>query len=315
MPPTTITFILGPTAGGKSGLALAYASDWQNRHQKPAVIINCDAMQLYQALEIITARPTRAQTQTIPHELYGVIAADHLATAAWWRGEALRQIDHYRATHKIIIVGGTGLYANSLISGLSPIPDIAPRFRAEAQKILQSSGLAAFHHDLATIDPASAQKIRATDSQRMIRAVEIFLATGKPLSYFQALPKLPPPDYLQFKTFVVAPPRGEIYDRINRRVHQMIAQNALAEIAAVKNADPTLPMMKAIGVKQLIDHLNGGCALEAAIISIQSATRAYAKRQMTWFRHQLPMPIWLESADMAENLSRLIALDEAANLN
>ena len=307
-----ITFILGPTASGKSDLALAFAQSLRRLYHQKSIIINCDAMQLYRDLSIITARPTQDQTRQWPHELFGILPAAFPASAACWRDQALELIEKYRHTHRIIIVGGTGLYANSLLQGLSPIPNIAPEFRAHASDMLQQIGAESFHQYLSEIDPISAKTIRPSDTQRMIRAVEIFLATDQPISHFQSLPKIPAPAYLIFQNFVLSPPRAQLHHRINLRVTKMVENHALDEINAIRNDDPALPMMKAIGVKEFIRHLQGEIPLELAVQQVQAASRAYAKRQMTWFRHQLSDAIWLESSDLTENLTKMIALDALA---
>ncbi|MDI9409529.1 MAG: tRNA (adenosine(37)-N6)-dimethylallyltransferase MiaA [Candidatus Pacebacteria bacterium] len=283
----TIPILLGPTASGKSHLALEWARQQGERSSAPPQIINADAMQHYQPLRIITARPSPSDEAEFTHRLYGVLAAEQVATAAWWRNQVLA-ILRQDPTRPTIIVGGSGLYIQALTDGLSPIPNIPPQFRTEASERLESIGHESFHAEIARFDPTAAATIRVSDRQRMIRAWEVFAATKRPLSQWQAEPRIGKPADFDFKLQLLTPPRAIVVERINRRVLSMIEDGAVAEVANLMDnlpkLPPDLPMMKAIGVSSLLDYLNGTIDLPAAISEIQSQTRAYAKRQMTWIR-------------------------------
>jgi len=283
-----VLVIAGPTASGKSGLAVAIAE------RLDGTVINADALQLYRELEILTARPDPAALARAPHRLYGMLAADDACSAARWRALALETIAAV-APRLPILVGGTGLYLRALLRGLAPLPAVPASVRAAATARRAALGPAAFHREVATRDPATAARLPVGDRQRLIRAWEIFEATGRPWSAWLAEPDEPPPAGLRFAVMVVAPPRVELYRAIDRRLLDMVARGALDEVRAVMDRDPALPIHKALGLRELARHLRGETPLDAALATAQQATRNYAKRQMTWLRHQLPEASWFDA--------------------
>ncbi len=287
MPPSPVSrkplvvVIAGVTASGKSAHALNHAQ------QHNGVVINADSQQVYAGIPIVTAQPTLQEQQLVAHRLYGYMPPTRALSAGAWREHAVTAIEETLAAGKVpIITGGTGLYLKTLMQGLSPIPDVPPEYRQAATKMLEEEGREAFYGYLATIDPAAAARLKVGDTQRLIRAVEVFLATGKSLSFWQAQPATPAPYH--FQTTVLLPDRALLYERINARFNQMIAAGAVAEVEALlaQNIPATLPAMKAVGVPELAGYIRGEWMLEAAITQAQQASRNYAKRQYTWFRNQ-----------------------------
>jgi tRNA dimethylallyltransferase len=281
--------IAGPTASGKSALALDLAAE------EDAVIINGDSMQVYRDLPILTAQPDHAALQAVPHRLYGVLPLDDPATAVRWAELALREIETAAAARKLpILVGGTGLYLKALLEGFAPIPEIDPKFRDEAKARLAELGAAGLHAALAARDPETAAKLRASDSQRLMRAWEVLEGTGKPLAWWQKQPSVPPRSEqgpIAAISFVVNPARADLYAACNDRLIAMVAKGALDEVraalAAYPGADTDRAGFKALGFPELRRHIQGELSLEAAVAAAQQTTRNYAKRQGTWFRHQL----------------------------
>jgi len=283
--------IAGPTASGKSALALELAC----RHG--GVIINTDSMQVYRDLRVITARPSAAEEAEVPHRLYGTIDAAVNFSAGAWVNEAAQQLQEARAQKMLpIFTGGSGLYFKALIRGLSAVPPIAPLVRDDVRARLERDGPEALHAELKLRDPAAADRLKPRDRSRIARALEVVLATGRPLTdwHRDGLPPLLPPDNLI--ALFLAPERDALYARIDARFGAMLNTGALEEVAALasRKLDPLLPAMKAHGVPALIRHLNGELSLEQAAVIGRADTRHYAKRQFTWFRHQLPEFGWVK---------------------
>lgn len=284
-----VIFLGGPTASGKSALALTLAE------QLGGVVINADSMQVYDALRVVTARPDAADEARAPHLLYGYRPAAPACSAADWATDATRAVERaWEAGQLPIVTGGTGLYFRTLIAGISPIPDIPAAVRAEIRARLEQEGAATMHALLTARDPAIARRLEPGDSQRIARALEVEAATGRPLSDWQREPnqggldKDPGLDPLRL---VLTPARAVLYERCDRRLRLMMTeQGGLAEIAALKARalDPALPVMKALGVPEFLRHLDGELDFETALMLGQTATRQYAKRQLTWFRNQFP---------------------------
>ncbi|MFO1059896.1 MAG: tRNA (adenosine(37)-N6)-dimethylallyltransferase MiaA [Dongiaceae bacterium] len=299
-PPHPVLVIAGPTAGGKSALALAAAEAFGG------TVINADSLQVYRELAILTARPDAAAEARLPHRLYGVLPAAERCSAGRWAGLAAAAIAAATAAGRLpILVGGTGLYLRALLDGLAPIPAVPEAALAEAAARLAALGRAAFHAELARRDPATAARLRPGDPQRLARAWAVLAATGRPLSQWQAEPARPvlPLDPLLLR---LEPDRARLYRACDARFLAMLEAGALDEARALRalDLDPGLPAMKAVGVRQLLDHLAGRTSLAAAVAAAQQATRNYAKRQLTWFRHQLPgaerlEPYW-EDAKFSE---------------
>lgn len=273
----------GPTASGKSAAALAAARALNG------VVINADSMQVYRELAIVTARPDAAALAAAPHRLYGVIPARESCSAARWRALALAEIAAALAAGKVpILAGGTGLYIEALAKGLAPVPAIPEAVRAEGRALIAREGAAALHARLAMLDSASAATLRPSDRQRVLRAWEVIVATGKPLGEWQraAVGGAPAP---RLVTFVFLPPREVLYAACDRRFAAMIEAGAITEVEALLalGLDPDLPAMKAVGVREIAAHLRGEIDRARMIALGQRATRRYAKRQYTWFRHRL----------------------------
>jgi tRNA dimethylallyltransferase len=295
--------IAGPTASGKSALALALAQ------RTGGVIINTDSMQVYRDLRILTARPTPDDEARVPHRLYGHVDAAINFSAGAWVADAAKTLGAAQADRQLpIFVGGSGLYFKALIRGLSAVPPIPPAVREEVRARLERDGVEALHAELATRDPESAERLKPRDRSRIARALEVVEATGRSLLdwHREGLPPLLPPG--AFHAVFLSPERDALYARIDARFDAMLMSGALEEVAALaaRQLDPLLPAMKAHGVPALIRHLKGEIALEEAAEIGRADTRHYAKRQFTWFRHQLPEFEWV-SPEAAEGwLSRVI---------
>ncbi|MEW5727170.1 MAG: tRNA (adenosine(37)-N6)-dimethylallyltransferase MiaA [Pseudomonadota bacterium] len=281
--PALALVIAGPTASGKSGLALALAEEFCG------VVINADSMQVYDVLRVVTARPSPEDEARAPHRLYGVLAPSVACSAALWRDMAAAEmVAAWDAGKLPIVVGGTGLYIRTLMQGISPVPDIPADVRDQARTLLERLGNAAFHAELARRDPVMGGRLDAGNSQRLVRAWEVIEATGRSLADWQAEPMegaVP----ARWHSVALLPPRDWLYASCERRFQWMVGHGALDEVRALLDLglDPALPAMKALGVPELASFLRSERPLAAAIAAANQATRNYAKRQMTWFRHQL----------------------------
>ena len=276
--------ITGPTASGKSALAVELA----RRHG--GAVVNADSMQVYDTLRLLTARPSPEDEQGIPHHLYGhVPAAETYSTGAWLRHmEPL--LETLRGQGRLpVIVGGTGLYFKALTGGLAEMPDIPDAVRQAVRARLAAGGPQSLHEELARVDAETARRLQPQDGQRIARALEVFEATGTPLSVLQVAPgrALIAPE--RARKIVVLPDRQRLAERIGRRFESMLDQGAIEEVQALQALDPAgdLPVMKAIGVPEIIAYLGGAMDRTEVIARATAATRQYAKRQMTWFRNQM----------------------------
>ena len=280
-PPVLV--VAGPTAAGKSALALALAE------QLGGVVINADSMQVYRELAILTARPGPDDLARVPHRLYGVLPGAEACSAGRWRDMALHEIEAALSADRLpILAGGTGLYLRALQKGLAEIPQVPPEVRAAASQMHERLGGSAFHAALGERDPETAARLPPGDRQRLIRAWEVLEATGRPLAHWIADQEAQPPPY-RFLNVLVMPPREQLYLNCNRRFEAMIAAGALEEVKALRALAlaPTLPVMKSLGVSELLAVLEGREGLPDAIAAAQQRTRRYAKRQMTWLRNQV----------------------------
>ncbi|MGC2812080.1 MAG: tRNA (adenosine(37)-N6)-dimethylallyltransferase MiaA [Bradyrhizobium sp.] len=282
--------IAGPTASGKSALAVELAQ------AAGGLVINTDSMQVYRDLRIITARPTPEDEARAPHRLYGHVDAAVNFSAGHWVTDAAAMLAEARAQRRpAIFVGGSGLYFKALTRGLSAVPPIAPAVRESVRARLERDGIEALHAELARRDGASAERLKPRDRARIARALEVVEATGRSLTdwHRDGLPPLLPPG--QFRALFLTPEREALYARIDARFDAMLAAGARDEVAALaaRQLDPLLPAMKAHGVPALIRHLRGEITLDAAAAIGRADTRHYAKRQFTWFRHQLPEFEWV----------------------
>lgn len=287
--------IAGPTASGKSALALELAA------RTGGAIVNADAMQVYRDLRVLTARPTLEDEARAPHRLFGSVdGAENFSVGRWL--DAVRPI--LAEARPLILVGGTGLYFKALTQGLSDIPAVPEEVRARVRAEAQGLAPHELHERLAARDPLTAARLRPTDPQRVVRAWEVWEATGRPLLSFQQArrpPVLPPGSYA---AVFLAVDRSELNARIAARFRAMVAGGALEEVAALakRGLDPALPLMRAHGVPALVAHLRGEMALEDAIARGVLDTRRYAKRQWTFARHQLPDFRWVGAAEAAAHL-------------
>lgn len=295
--------IAGPTASGKSALALEWA------RQTGGVVINADSMQVYRDLRVLTARPTPGEEAQVPHRLYGHVDAAVNFSAGSWVADAGRVLEEVRGQNRLpIFAGGSGLYFKALTSGLSAVPPIPPEIRDGVRARLELDGVEALHAELARRDPASAERLNPRDRSRIARALEVVEATSRSLTSWHrdGLPPLLPK--AQFRALFLAPDRDQLYARIDARFAAMLAAGALDEVEALasRKLDPLLPAMKAHGVPALIRHLHGEIGLEEAAEIGRADTRHYAKRQFTWFRHQLPEFEWVRPEAAREWLNAVI---------
>jgi tRNA dimethylallyltransferase len=280
-----IVLIAGPTASGKSALALELAEAYGG------AVINADSMQVYRDLRIITARPTPEEEHRAPHRLYGhVDAAENYSVGRWCTEVASTLAAMGREKRAAIIVGGTGLYFKALTQGLAAVPPIPAEIRDAVRARLASEGVAALHAELAARDPASAARLRPNDRARVTRALEVMLATGRSLTDWHGENKPASIDLADTAKVFLMPERDELLRRIDTRFDAMMTAGALDEVRALgaRKLNPSLPAMKAHGVPWLIRSLNGEIALAQAVEHAKLETRQYTKRQATWFRNQLP---------------------------
>ena len=293
--------IAGPTASGKSALALELAQ------KVGGVVINADSMQVYRDLRIITARPSRQEEALVPHRLYGHVDASVNFSAGAWVADAEKMLSEARAQNRVpIFVGGSGLYFKALTRGLSAVPPIPLEIREGVRARLQRDGVEALHAELARRDPASAQRLKPRDRTRIARALEVVESTRHSLIdwHREGLPPLLPQG--QFRALFLEPEREALYARIDARFDAMLKAGALQEVAALaaRKLDSLLPAMKAHGVPALIRHVRGELTLDEAAAIGRADTRHYAKRQFTWFRHQLPEFEWVRPEAASEWLDR-----------
>jgi tRNA dimethylallyltransferase len=292
-----IVLIAGPTASGKSALALALAE------ARGGVVINADSMQVYRDLRIITARPAPEEERRVPHRLYGHIdAAENFSVGRWCEEAAAALGETLRSARAAILVGGTGLYFNALTRGLAHVPPIPARIREEVRARLVTNGVAALHAELKWRDPAAAARLMPGDRARISRALEVVLATGRSLLDWHEDNKPPAIDVSRAAKIFLVPERDELFARIDRRFDAMMVAGALDEARALaaRRLDPDLPAMKAHGVPWLVRHLNGEIALAQAVEESKRDTRQYTKRQATWFRNQLSQFEWVEPKRASE---------------
>ena len=280
----------GPTASGKSALALELAQ------RIGGAVVNADSMQVYRDLRVLTARPDAAEEARVPHRLYGHVDAATSYSAGHFVMDAASVLEELRAQRRVpIFVGGTGLYFKALVAGLSAVPPIPQTVRESVRGRLERDGVEALHTELVRCDPVSAARLRPRDRTRIARALEVVEATGSSITDWHRKRQSPLLPVGQFTALFVAPERETLYARIDARFDAMLKTGALAEVErlAARHLDPLLPAMKAHGVQPLIRHLRGEITLAAAAEIGRADTRRYAKRQFTWFRHQLPEFEWV----------------------
>jgi tRNA dimethylallyltransferase len=288
--------IAGPTASGKSATALELAE------RLGGTVINADSMQVYRELSILTARPKIGDEMRAPHRLYGTVPAGEAYSVGNWLEDAARAIVASKLEGRLpILVGGTGLYFKALLEGLARVPDIPPEIRAAWRERAEALGADGLYRELAARDPAMASRLRPSDPQRLVRALEVIDATGISLCEWQGGNTSSVLAAEAVAKLVIAPEREVLYAAIDARFDAMIAAGALEEVRAlaVLGLDPGLPAMRAHGVRELAAHLSGECSLDVAIAKTKTETRRYAKRQMTWLRRFMQDWAWFPDAHAA----------------
>lgn len=297
-PDAFAVLIAGPTASGKSASALAIAGALGGE------IINADAIQVYRDLQVLTARPSAEEEAIVPHHLYGVMDGAESCSAGRWARMAAMAIEDCLARGKVpVLVGGTGLYFKALEEGFSPIPEIDPWHRAAGNARYEEIGAAAFHAEVAGIDPPMSA-LPPGDRQRLVRAFEVWHGTNRTLSDWQKAPRVPLLT-IPARKAVLLPPRELLYQRCDKRLEQMLEEGAAAEVEALlaRDLSPDLPVMKALGVPELAGWLRAERSFSEALTLAQMNTRRFAKRQTTWFRNQTAH--W-DVAETPEALSALL---------
>jgi tRNA dimethylallyltransferase len=281
----TAVLIAGPTASGKSAVALKVA------RELGGVIINADAMQLYAELRVLTSRPTEGADRSAPHRLYGTAPGREVWSAGRWLAAARQEMEAAWAQGKVpVVTGGTGLYFKALEEGLSHVPPIPQGVRVRWRERLKAEGAPALHAELARLAPEDAARLEPGDSQRIVRCLEVLEVTGKPLSaHFRAAKEASVLKGVNVRRVAIMPPRDELYAVIDARFETMLAMGAVNEVKALLalKLPKDVPVMKAIGVKPLSDLLAGELSPEQAVALAQRQSRNYAKRQMTWIRNQM----------------------------
>jgi len=276
-----VALIVGPTASGKSALALEIAK------KQPSVIINADSAQVYRDLRILSARPSDDEMDGIEHQLFGYIDGSEACSAARWADDAKTAIAAAHDRDRLpILVGGTGMYVRVLLDGIAPIPEIVPEIRAAIRKM----ELLEAYRALAELDPVSASRLHPTDTTRIQRALEVVRSTGKPLDHWHQQKTGGIAGEIRLHPLILLPPREWLYQRCDLRLHQMIEEGAAEEVETLlsRNLPAEQPVMRAIGVPDISGWLTGDLTEETAVERAQAATRQYAKRQYTWFRNQCP---------------------------
>ena len=252
------------------------------------MVINADASQVYKDLQILSARPSDAEMDGVPHRLFGSIDGATAYNAASWAEDAKRLLARaWEDEESPVLVGGTGLYINTLLFGIAPIPDVAPDIREAVRAMDTADAYAA----LSEADPASAARLHPADRTRIARALEVVQSSGQTITHWQQQREGGIADIVDVKPLILLPPRDWLRERCDLRLEMMFDEGGLEEVAALRERqlDPDLPVMRAIGVPQILAYLNGQISREEALIQAQAATRQYAKRQYTWFRHQPPV--------------------------
>jgi tRNA dimethylallyltransferase len=283
--------IAGPTASGKSAAALALAE------ALGGVVINADSMQVYREVRILSARPSDAEMAAVPHLLFGHVGASERYSVGRYQTDAIAALAEARAQRRVpIFAGGTGLYFTALTEGLAAIPTVPGTVRKAARDKLDALGVVGLHRELAAHDPQTAAQLRPSDTQRVLRAYEVFEATGRPLASWQQEAGVPVLADLRLAKFVLDVPRPELRERIETRFKAMLANGARAEAALLAGLDPILPAAKILGLREL-RALELGLMSEAdAVTAAVTASRQFAKRQMTWFRHRMADWVWVNAA-------------------
>jgi len=286
--------IAGPTASGKSALAITLAQ------RLGGTVVNADSMQVYKDLRVLSARPSAAEEAAAPHLLFGHVDGAVNYSVGRWLTDAARTLEDLRGQGRLpIFTGGTGMYFKGLLRGLSDIPPVPEEVRAWVRADAEGQDPATLHARLAAVDPQTAARLRPSDPQRILRALEVFEATGRSLSAFQGARSPGLLDPARCLCLFLAPERGALYARIDARFDAMVAAGALEEVRALatRGLDPALPVMRAHGVPGFAAYLRGEASLAEAIAKGKTDTRHYSRRQFTFIRHQLPEFVWAAPED------------------
>lgn len=296
---TDAVLIAGPTAAGKSAVAIALAE------RINGIIINTDSMQVYRELPILTGQPLAEEQARVPHRLYGHVKATEGYSAGRYQEEAAVALAAVQTDKRIpVFTGGTGLYFNVLTRGLSPIPQVPAETRSVVRQRFQNVGRESFYAELVRRDAGSAA-LRKSDTQRILRAADVLEATGRGLTAWQTVAGKPVLQGLRVARFVIAPDRELLNQQIDQRLDMMIERGALEEIRALLDLDRSLPAARMLGFPELSSHLRGETSLSDAVSAAQMATRRFAKRQLTWFRRYMRDWHWLRSGEGGTILSSI----------
>lgn len=301
----TVLLIHGPTASGKTDLAIALAERLEGE------IVNADSMQVYKDLRVLTARPTEAEEERAIHHLFGHVDPGERYSTGRWLEEATRILaDIERRGKTAIFVGGTGLYLLSLIEGLSEVPPVPEEVREEVRAILRTDGVDALRARVEAVDPEAAARIAGADRQRLSRAYEVWLATGNTLTSFQNSPARAPLTDTPWLGVALTPPRARLYARIERRFGSMMMEGAMEEARALveRGLDPELPAMKAHGMPWLAAYIRGEISADEAAENAKRDTRRYAKRQFTWIARQFPFWPRIPAMETERRMRIILAL-------
>ena len=298
--PVDAVLIAGPTASGKSAAALALAETLGG------IVINADSMQVYREVRILSARPSDADMARVPHLLYGHVGVHERYSVGRYQTDAIAALTEARARKRLpIFVGGTGLYFAALTEGLADIPAIPADIRQRARDRLDTLGVTGLHAELAARDPDTAALLRPSDPQRVLRAWEVLEATGRSLVSWQRGAGKPVLEHLHLAKFVLDVSRFELRERIAKRFQAMLQAGARGEAAALAGLDPTLPAAKILGLRELWALQVGSMAEGDAVTAAVTATRQFAKRQVTWFRHRMADWNWVEIDDSCNFMSHM----------
>jgi tRNA dimethylallyltransferase len=284
--------IAGPTASGKSSVAFELA------RRVGGALINTDSMQVYREVRILSARPGEEMLAPVPHYLYGHVSVQETYSVARFQADAIGASNEVRADGRVpIFVGGTGLYFAVLTEGLARIPSVPEAIRQSVRARRVEIGAERFFTELAARDPETTSRLRPSDTQRVLRAAEVLEASGRPLSEWQRSQGSAPLAGYALSCFVLSPSRAELYRRIDERFDRMVAAGALEEAAQLKGLDRSLPAAKLLGLREIWAVLDHKLTLDAARAAVKTATRQYAKRQLTWFRNRMAEGTWIESGE------------------
>ncbi|MGV2496222.1 tRNA (adenosine(37)-N6)-dimethylallyltransferase MiaA [Pelagerythrobacter aerophilus] len=299
-----VALIAGPTASGKSDLAVRLAHALGERG-RPAAVINADSAQVYRDLRVLSARPCEEEMAGVPHRLFGAWDGAEACSAADWAARAKVEITEMHARDGVpILVGGTGLYLRTLIDGIAPVPPIAP----EVREAVRAMPVSEAHAELSALDPERAAQLAPADTTRVARALEVVRSTGRTLAHWQMLREGGIEGAVTLHPLVLLPDRSWLYERCDRRFEAMIESGAVEEVEALlaRGLDPMLPVMRAIGVREIAAWLANELSREEMIAAGQQATRNYAKRQYTWFRRQPPQE-WMRTESLRNDIEAQFA--------